>query len=801
MSAAEQIERFCSVILGGPDGSGDDRLSGHMVYVWTLPDKRTRWYPADQPGAIASAVQEAVKNQRAGGEGVNAVYIGFGGVRAELARELGARHRPSADQVDCLPAFVADLDIAGFGHAGTNYPPDLDTALRILDEAGLPPTVIVHSGYGVQAWWMFSEPFVFSEEDDPAAARAEIATLSRDWLSTLRFRADNMGGWKLDSVFDLSRVMRAPGTWNMKNPDTPKPVRILKINAGAYYDPDDFRAHLIEQNLLDRYAARTSGKLGAQGLKELPGVDLGETWARVNSEFYRRLRHEPEWLSIVLDAEIGGDGLADTWHGRREDFAGDQSSYDAALIRILAAKGVSLEQQVEAVMCRRIRAGEKVDKIDPTRRTDYLLRTFGFVRAAMEEDRRKQGKTARMLASDAAVTVTSEVEPPPPPAPEPRPDVPGDGFAEYLEQELDAATGAADNVADFSAARERREEIPPPDEPPDGEEPPDEPPTGGGGDGPPEPPDEPPTGPPPAGGSDDEPDEPRPETPRPASPRALPVPARAEGDEGPDLWGTRNEATEERLGELSALLIPDEYRKRGVEVWRLEHRDYGENQKGRVVFKLPRDFGWPTGAEPKLFRRGKPLFSEWYKRDVFETPKGFRMALERDAMIPAQQVGNRKEDWQRIVSLLVSYWESDTSETDLHSSAREWLFDWLMTRTPTIEEHQALDNASPLLVRHNNWGADGPPVIYMPLKTWLAYVATMPGAPTGRKGKELLAYVRLVPRRPRLVGGDGLPRRVSWYEIAPEQFTAGEWADILGKVQEVIESNKQRLHVVHGGAS
>jgi len=44
MSAAEQIERFCSVILGvGPDGSGDDRLSGHMVYVWTLPDKRTRW--------------------------------------------------------------------------------------------------------------------------------------------------------------------------------------------------------------------------------------------------------------------------------------------------------------------------------------------------------------------------------------------------------------------------------------------------------------------------------------------------------------------------------------------------------------------------------------------------------------------------------------------------------------------------------------------------------------------------------------------------------------------------------------
>lgn len=760
MSQAEQISQFCSALIGGYDGQGDDRLSGQMISVWTLPDKRTRWCRADDPGAIASLLTQTVERQ----PGIHAVYIGMGTVPADLVqakqREDPKRaqfFRAKKSDVGGVIALWSDLDVGTFGHEGGPYPPDVPSARRVLDSTGLPPTLIVSSGYGLQAWWLLSEPWLAGDHEDPDAARAAMDNLSRDWISTLRYKADMIGGWKLDSVYDLSRLMRAPGSWNQKDQRNPRPVKIIEHNPNAVYDLDDFRERLAPTRVLSAYSLRAEGAAGLT-IEQLPGVHLSEVWARVNSDPYRLNDYTPPWLEEILEWGSSTDLLNRTWNNDRPDLFGDSSSLDASLVRLLHDRKIETERQVEAVMCRRLRSGEKQEKVDPHVRQDYLLRTISFAHASAREVEERKNKALEFLGRAAAGTLNSP-EPPPPPAPEPEPPAEDhDTYADYLGELLDHSVTYG-SLVDPDVEPE-----------PDWE--------------------------PEAGVTEDEPT-------APAAP-APPPPAR-KSSLGPapehDPWGTRGPDTVEIMSELTKLLVPDVYRKRGVMVWTIEHRDYGEAQRGRVLFRIPEDYDWPDSHPPALYRSGRPLASEWYKRDSFDTPKGYRLALEHDALIPAEPVGNNKNDWAVLITALVPYWRRDSSASDLATSAIEWLHQFLVGNTPTMDEVVAADEKRSFLVDHKEWGERGAPIIYLSLQSFLDYVATRPGGITGRNSKMIQSYLDLTPRRPRMPGKDGKVRRVQWLEIGAGQFNDDEWLEILTACREAQESREHRkgLHVVKNG--
>src|SRR5882762_2867782 len=155
MSNAEQdINAFCSALLGGPDGTGDDRLTGYHLCVWTLPDKAARWIPADNPEAVASTVLELTNRQPSA---VHAVYVGMGFVpsavidrKAREEKQDGKKRRAEARDIAGIPGFWADIDIAGHGHTKDGLPPNLDAALTIVDSLGIEPTQIIHTGRGIQ---------------------------------------------------------------------------------------------------------------------------------------------------------------------------------------------------------------------------------------------------------------------------------------------------------------------------------------------------------------------------------------------------------------------------------------------------------------------------------------------------------------------------------------------------------------------------------------------------------------------------------------------------------------------------
>lgn len=149
------------------------------------------------------------------------LYTGVG--IAALDAKLGDRIRAKREEVIGIAGMWADIDVAGPAHQKPNLPPTDDTAQDILLQAPLPPTVVVHSGHGLQAWWLFEDgPWLFESDTD----RDRAEQLSYSWYYYLLRIAEN-SGYTIDATWDLPRVLRLPGTVNNKVPNAPCPVTVL----------------------------------------------------------------------------------------------------------------------------------------------------------------------------------------------------------------------------------------------------------------------------------------------------------------------------------------------------------------------------------------------------------------------------------------------------------------------------------------------------------------------------------------------------------------------------------------------
>jgi hypothetical protein len=153
---------------------------------------------------------------------------------APRERKLPAGKRGGAGDCLTLPAMWLDIDIASTVHAADDLPPDMDAALELLADFPIPPTAVINSGHGLQAWWKLTEPI-----DADLQATAILADWGTTWAEIGRRR-----GWHVDNVFDIARVMRLPGTLNRKA--DPVPVSIIGADWTRTYGVDDLAGHMLE---------------------------------------------------------------------------------------------------------------------------------------------------------------------------------------------------------------------------------------------------------------------------------------------------------------------------------------------------------------------------------------------------------------------------------------------------------------------------------------------------------------------------------------------------------------------------
>jgi putative DNA primase/helicase len=333
------------------------------ILIYTLPNKRSEWFldTIDAAEYVEKTARETKQN----------VYVGVG----LSPEDYGEHKRCQAENITSIPALWADFDIAGEGHKKQNLPPDEAAVRTLLDECGLKPPILVHSGHGLQAWWLFDEPWIFTDPED----RQDAMQLATDWTRTMKALAARKG-WDVDATQDLARILRVPGSFNNKG--EPVPVRLLELNSVRYNIPT-FRMHLVR-------ASDTPQKA------KVPD-STGETVKKTSGALVLSANASPPFDKFELLKEIEAK-VGQSWERKRKDLQ-DQSasSYDMALANYAAMAAWTDQEIVDLLIASRRKHGD-----DLKLREDYYQRTIAKAREGIRKQKVHEEIDELAAANEAA---------------------------------------------------------------------------------------------------------------------------------------------------------------------------------------------------------------------------------------------------------------------------------------------------------------------------------------------------------------------------------------------------------------
>lgn len=313
---------------------------GPFVQVWDLGSRKSGYY--------ASAAGVAVDGQA----------DVFTGVCLSLDR-LGPGRRARADQVAAMAGLWLDLDV------GPNGCPTRNDAFA-LASAYERPTIIVSSGTGLHAWYLFEQPWVFGTKSE----RARAGIIAQQWVALHQQEAARHG-WHIDSVGDLARILRLPGTLNGKG-DKPLPVMVLDAHLTAEQRPR-YTYSALALHLRDMPIAPARPALGA--VAAVPGDASGFA----------------DKLAVMLE---NSPEFAARWEHHAPPADDSLSAYDLSLCSIAAPAFNDAELRA-MIVAHRERWGDEYDaregrragySVDKAQRAKYLDDTIAKARAVRERD-------------------------------------------------------------------------------------------------------------------------------------------------------------------------------------------------------------------------------------------------------------------------------------------------------------------------------------------------------------------------------------------------------------------------------
>ena len=257
------------------------------ICAWLKRAKLTTAFAASALESAAAFIERASKTDD--------VYIA---ISTQVEPPAG-RRRGSADTVSSLTGLFADIDFAEVKGDQSGYPKNEEEALEILSSFAIRPTSIVNSGNGLHAHFDFDTPWLLRSSADRTAA----AGLSARFQEALRahFRAR---GRQIDSVGDIVRNFRAPGTLNHKS-DPPKVVGLLEHDPGRRYSIEQIR-----EVLGTRAVARRGGQSPAAPSADHAKIVAECAWYRTVVVDGAATCREPDWFAGASIAALCRNGEA-----------------------------------------------------------------------------------------------------------------------------------------------------------------------------------------------------------------------------------------------------------------------------------------------------------------------------------------------------------------------------------------------------------------------------------------------------------------------------------------------------------
>jgi hypothetical protein len=271
-------------------------------------------------------------------------YVGVG----LSPKDYGLNARCLKKDITGIAGMFLDIDIQSPEHKKKNLPSTIEEAKTLLTAIELQPTYIIHSGHGLQAWWLFREVWTF----DSATERADAEQLEKRFIYFFKAAAKQRG-WDVDSVFNLDRVLRVPGTTNYKG--TPVPVDVLERNE-VRWNPSDF------EEILPEIAKDTTQ---AQTVKD--DLQLNASADPPFDKFQLLVEVEPRFKQ--------------SWDRDRKDFQDQSAStYDMSLARFASNAGWSDQEITNLLIASRRKHGDELKL-----RQDYYQRTIACARRSAEQ--------------------------------------------------------------------------------------------------------------------------------------------------------------------------------------------------------------------------------------------------------------------------------------------------------------------------------------------------------------------------------------------------------------------------------
>jgi hypothetical protein len=359
------------------------------VLIWTAPNKQSHWFTdLETAGGFVANVTTLD------------VYVGLGLSHVDR----GPARRVKSEEVSAICGIGTDLDLRSEAHGIKPLPGTLAEALSVLPK-DVPPTIVLSTGNGAHAWWLFKEPIVFDSDEE----RAEVARVTARWHTMLRIQSAAKG-WAYDRLSDLARILRIPGTQNLKDRAHPKPVAVYS-RTDRFYNLSDLEEYLNDTETPDPEEEERAAREWKERFADKPlKIDLAATIPQ-------------EMLDAWMDPANSDVRFAlrfrNTWERRRDNLKDpSQSGYDLALADFGIEAGLSEQQIVDLIIHHR-----RLHRLKPRNRLDYYQRTIA------RAEKRTGGRAAHNPTTGPAAPTgaqgapedrqaTDDTTPPPPPTPE-----------------------------------------------------------------------------------------------------------------------------------------------------------------------------------------------------------------------------------------------------------------------------------------------------------------------------------------------------------------------------------------------
>lgn len=344
---------------------GENPGRNRFIQLWTKADKRSHYFPtAHQAGKFAE-------------KHTDDLYIAV----SLAPKNFGPARRCPAVESAGIAGVWADIDVNGGPEGKTGAAPNLATA-ETLANSHLEPTLLINSGYGLQAWWLFEGgPWLFGSNEE----REQAARTAAGWIALHKAAAATLG-FGIDATQDLARLLRLPGTFNCKGGE--------RAVVEHYYDESSWEGPRHARELIIGMAAEAAPAAAA----------VKATLDGTVDEFEVKPSADPPFTK--MEAALANAPLfRKTWdHQRRErgTEAWTLSEYDMSLASQAALMGWDNQEIADLLVAHRRKYGD----IDKALRPDYLRSTIA--RARSEERKSVKEKQVEDALENMAAMGTQE---------------------------------------------------------------------------------------------------------------------------------------------------------------------------------------------------------------------------------------------------------------------------------------------------------------------------------------------------------------------------------------------------------